>query len=156
LLFAKSERLRVGPGVRVFGNYAAGGDRPYTFGILTEAFALGEYGLPVSERMEVVLGARAGLALLLPGGALSEEINRLRTEGASVWKVPRVGWLLGLNAGTRRRMSERISLRADLGLQLERLYLFRTDQEVDGLHFQKNWTTQALRLGLTLGAEFAL
>jgi hypothetical protein len=157
LHFAKSERLRWGPGLRVFGNYAAGGNRSYSFGLLTEAFATGEYGLPVSERFEVVMAGRAGLALLVPGGAFSEEIRRLRAEGASgVWPVPRVGWLLGLSAGARRRMSERISLRADLGLNLERLYLFRTDQEVSGLHFQKNWTTQALRLGLTLGAEFAL
>ncbi|MBF5042931.1 MULTISPECIES: hypothetical protein [Myxococcaceae] len=156
LLFARSERLRFGPGVRVFGNYSAGGDRPFTFGVLTEALALAEYGLPVHGPYEAVLGARGGLAMLLPGGALADEINRLRTEGAGVWNVPRFGWTLGLSAGARRKMTERISLRADLGLQMERLYLFATDQEVEGLHFQKNWTTRTLRLGLTLGAEFAL
>jgi hypothetical protein len=156
LLFAKSERLRLGPGVRVFGNYAAGGDRAFGFGVLTEALALAEYGLPVYERFELVLGARGGIAVLLPGGGLSDEISRLRTEGAGVWNVPRFGWVGGLSAGGRRQMTERIALRADLGLQMERLYLFATDQEVEGLHFQKNWTTKALRLGFTLGAEFSL
>jgi hypothetical protein len=156
LLFARTERLRFGPGVRVFGNYAAGGDRPFTFGLLTEALALAEYGLPVHGPYEVVVGARGGLALLIPGGALSEEIHRLRTEGASVWNVPRMGWVGGLSVGGRRQMTQRILLRADLGLQLEKLYLFSTSQQIDGLQFQKDWHTQALRLGLTLGAEFSL
>jgi hypothetical protein len=156
LLFSGTQRLRLGPGVRVFGNYAAGGDRTFTFGVLTEALALAEYGLPVHGPYEVVFGARTGLALLIPGGGLSDEIHRLRTEGAGVWNVPRGGWVVGLNVGGRRAMTERISLRADFGLQLEKLYLFGTDQRVDGLQFQKSWDTQTLRLGLTLGAEFSL
>ncbi|QRK13432.1 hypothetical protein JQX13_02605 [Archangium violaceum] len=151
-----SERLRVGGGLRIFGNYAAGGGRQFGFGILNEVFASGEYGLPVADKTEVVFGGRAGLSFLVPGREFSAEIHRLQEQGVSVWSVPRVGWLLGPSVGGRRRMSERIWLRADVLAQVEQQYLFATSQEISGLDFNKNWSTMALRLGLSLGAEFSL
>ncbi len=151
-----SERLRVGAGLRIFGNYAAGGGRQFGFGLLNEVFVNGEYGLPVANKTELLLGGRAGLSFLVPGRELQEEIRRLQEQGVSVWSLPRVGWLAGPSVGGRRRMSERIWLRADLLAQVEQQYLFATSQEISGLRFTKNWSTLALRLGLTLGAEFAL
>jgi hypothetical protein len=155
-----SERLRIGAGVRVFGNYAAGGGRQFGFGLLNEAFVSGEYGLPVADKMELVLGGRAGLSFLVPTQTQEEnlagEIRRLQEQGVAVWSVPRVGWLAGPSVGARRRMSDRIWLRADLSGQLGQQYLFATSQEISGLRYTKNWSTLALRLGLNLGAEFAL
>jgi hypothetical protein len=155
-----SERLRVGAGLRIFGNYAAGGGRQFGFGLLNEAFVNGEYGLPVADKMEVVFGARAGLSFLVPTDSqeanLAGEIRRLQEQGVAVWSVPRVGWLLGPSVGARRRMSDRIWLRADVNGQIGQQYLFATSQEISGLRYTKNWSTLALRLGLNLGAEFAL
>ncbi|HLM44048.1 MAG TPA: hypothetical protein VK458_09280, partial [Myxococcaceae bacterium] len=155
-----SERLRVGAGLRIFGNYAAGGGRQFGFGLLNEAFVNGEYGLPVADKMEVVFGGRAGLSFLVPNESqeanLAGEIRRLQEQGVAVWSVPRVGWLLGPSVGARRRMSDRIWLRADLSGQIGQQYLFATSQEISGLRYTKNWSTLALRLGLNLGAEFAL
>jgi hypothetical protein len=151
-----SERLRVGAGLRIFGNYGAGGGRQFGFGLLNEVFVNGEYGLPVADKMEVVFGARAGLSFLVPNREFAAEIRRLQEQGVSVWNVPRVGWLLGPSVGARRRMSDRIWLRADLLGQAEQQYLFATSQEISGLRYTKTWSTLALRLGLTLGAEFAL
>ncbi|MDY7227299.1 hypothetical protein [Hyalangium rubrum] len=151
-----SDNARIGGGVRLFGNYGAGGDRTFGFGLLNQAFISGEYGLPVAQKMEAMFGIRGGLSLLVPGRQLSDEIHRLQDQGVDVWNVPRVGWLLGLSLGARRQMSERILLRADLGAQLEKLFLFSTSQEIDGLQFNKDWSTFGLRLGLTLGIEFAL
>ena len=145
----------MGAGIRVFGNYGAGGGRVFGFGVLNEAFVTGEYGLPIADKMEAVFGARGGIALLLPGKEFNEEINRLQQEGVDVWSVPRVGWLGGISVGTRRKMSKHILLRADLSGQLEKLFLFATSQDVKGLEFSKSWNTFGLRLGLTLGAEFA-
>lgn len=154
-----SERLRIGAGLRVFGNYAASNGR-FGFGLLNEAFVSGEYGLPVADRMELVLGGRAGLSFLVPTQTQEEnlagEIRRLQEQGVAVWSVPRVGWLAGPSVGARRRMSDRIWLRADLSGQLGQQYLFATSQEISGLRYTKNWSTLALRLGLNLGAEFAL
>ncbi len=155
-----SERLRIGAGLRIFGNYAAGGGRQFGFGLLNEAFVSGEYGLPVADKMEVVLGGRAGLSFLVPTDTqeenLSREIRRLQEQGVAVWSVPRVGWLAGPSVGARRRMSDRIWLRADVLGQIGQQYLFATSQEISGLRYTKNWSTLALRLGLNLGAEFAL
>lgn len=151
-----NERLRMGAGLRIFGNYGGGGGRDFGFGLLNEAFVTGEYGLPVADQMEVLFGARAGLAFLLPGRELEAEIRRLQEQGVGVWNVPRVGWLAGPSVGARRRMSDRIWLRADLAGQAEQLFLFATTQDISGFRFTKNWSTLGLRLGLTLGAEFAL
>jgi hypothetical protein len=151
-----SERVRVGAGLRIFGNYAAGGGQEFGFGLLNEVFVNGEYGLPVADKMELVLGGRAGLSFLIPGRKFQEEIRRLQEQGVSVWSVPRVGWLAGPSVGARRQMSERIWLRADLLAQAEQQYLFATSQEISGLRFTKTWSTLALRLGLNLGAEFSL
>ncbi|WP_224247357.1 hypothetical protein [Hyalangium gracile] len=150
------DRARIGGAVRLFGNYSAGGDRTFGFGLLGQALVTGEYGLPVANQLEVVFGARVGLALLLPGREFDQEIDRLQVQGVGVWSVPRTGWLGGLSAGVRRRMSEHILLRADLSGQLEKLYLFATNEDIEGLQFEKNWSTSGLRLGLTLGIEFAL
>lgn len=151
-----SEHARMGAGIRVFGNYGASGDRQFSFGFLSEAFVSGEYGLPIADRTEAMFGAHGGMAMLLPGKEFQAEIDRLRDQGVSAWSVPRFGWLGGISVGARRRMSEHILLRGDVSGQLERLFLFATYQEVKGLDFNKTWNTLGLRIGLTLGIEFAL
>lgn len=151
-----SERLRVGAGVRIFGNYAASGGQQYGFGILNEAFVSGEYGLPVADKTEVLFGGRAGFSFLIPGLEFAETIRNLQAQGVDVWSVPRVGWLVGPSLGARRQMSERIWLRADLLGQVGAQYLFATSQEISGFRYSKNWSTLGLRLGLSLGAEFSL
>ena len=110
----------------------------------------------MAERTELVLGGRVGLSVLVPGREFSEYIDQLQEQGINVWGVPRVGWLVGPGVGVRRRMSERIWLRADLLGQVGKQYLFATSQEISGLQYAKDWSTLALRLGLSLGAEFGL
>ncbi|HVG61879.1 MAG TPA: hypothetical protein VNA24_25175 [Hyalangium sp.] len=152
------ERARMGAGVRVFGNYGSGGEGQPEFGLglLNEVFVSGEYGLPIAAKTEAVFAARGGFALLVPGKQLSLEIQRLQEQDVDVWSVPRVGWLGGISVGARRRMGEHLLLRGDFSAQLQRLFLFATSQEIQGLDFNKNWNTFGLRLGFTLGAEFAL
>ncbi|WP_224372778.1 hypothetical protein [Hyalangium versicolor] len=151
-----SEHARMGAGIRVYGNYGVGGDRVFSFGTLSEGFVSGEYGLPIANRMEAMFGARGGLALLLPGKEFQAEIDRLQDQGVSAWSVPRVGWLAAISVGARRKMSDHILLRGDVSGQLERLFLFATNQDIKGNAFNKTWNTLGLRIGLTLGIEFAL
>jgi chemotaxis protein histidine kinase CheA len=151
-----SDRARLGGAVRLFGNYSAGGNRDFGFGLLNQAFVTGEYGLPVANRLEVVFGGRVGMSLLLPGRDFNREIDRLQLQGVDVWSVPRVGWLGGLSVGARRQMNEHIHLRADVSGQFDKTYLFATSQTIEGLQFSKSWSTNALRLGFTVGAEFSL
>ncbi|HYI00300.1 hypothetical protein [Hyalangium sp.] len=151
-----AERARIGGAVRLFGNYSASGNRQFGFGLLSQAFITGEYGLPVADKTEVMFGGRVGMSLLVPDRELSQEIDRLQVQGVGVWSVPRVGWLGGLSLGGRRKMSERIHLRADLSAQLDKTYLFATNETIEGLEFSKSWSTSALRFGFTVGAEFSL
>ncbi|HEX8699093.1 MAG TPA: hypothetical protein VF815_09680, partial [Myxococcaceae bacterium] len=144
-----SDRARIGGGLRLFGNYSRSGDVPFGFGLLNQAFITGEYGLPVGNQFEALFGVRGGLSLLFPGREFSAEINRLQDQGVDVWSVPRIGWLAGLSLGTRRQMTEHILLRADLAAQYEKLFLFATSQDIDGLQFNKDWTASGLRMGLT-------
>jgi hypothetical protein len=156
LRHASVERLRYGPALRVYGNYAASEGESFTFGPLFEGLLTGEYALPAFEKFDGIFGARAGLAVLVPGGDFETEITRLRREGVDVWDVPRAGFVAGLNVGTRRRMGENLWLRADLLWQYRQLFLFATDQNISGLRFRKNWSADGMTLGLNLGVELAL
>lgn len=151
-----SEHARMGAGLRVVGDYGASGDQVFSFGWLNEIFVSGEYGMPIADRTEAVFGARGGMALLLPGKQFQAEIDRLQDQGVDAWSVPRVGWLGAISVGARQRMGQHILLRGDVSAQLERLFLFATNQEIKGLDFNKTWNTLGLRIGLSLGIEFAL
>ena len=103
-----------------------------------------------------MFGARGGLALLVPGKEFSQEIHRLqqRTSTCGACRAW-AGWAASPWARGAGWASTCSCARMCLG-QLEKLYLFATSQEVKGLEFNKAWSTFGLRLGLTLGAEFAL
>ena len=156
LLFQARERFRAGPGLRIYGNYGSGNNPNFIFGFLAEALFMGEYSLHAIEKFDAIFGGRVGIPVLFPGGEFQQEITRLQSEGVGVWGLPRIGWLAGLSVGTRRQMSEKLWLRADLNGQYEQLFLFLTDENVDGLRFRKSWNTHSLRVGLTLAAELAL
>ena len=164
LLFRHDERLRYGPGLRAYGNYAASSGRNFVFGPLFEGYGMAEYSLPAIEKFEAVFSGRVGFALLIPGGDFGNEIKRLQDQGVGVWSIPRTGWLAGLGAGTRRKMADRLWLRLDLQAQYQQLFLFATDERIslptsagtEDIRFRKGWTAGGLRLGLALGVELSL
>jgi hypothetical protein len=155
LLAHRGGRFRLGPGLRIFGNYSAA-QPEFRFGFLTEAYAQGEYALPAFEQFEAVFGARLGVALLFPNGDFAEEIRRLQSNGVNVWSVPRVGWLGALSLGLRRPLGDRIALRFDVIGQMEQLFLFLHSQTVGDLRIRKAWNTYTLRLSFALGVELRL
>jgi hypothetical protein len=155
------ERVRVGPGVRILGTYGGGGGNAYRFGFLSELFALGEYAHPAFERFELVLGARAGVSVLVPTDEFAAEIRSEQQAGSGTWSTPRLGWLAAGSVGARRRMTENLSLRADFQGQLGALFLFATNETVRdvagdpslAVRYQKSWRADMRRLGFSLGAE---
>lgn len=155
-LFQAKEHVRAGPGLRVYGNYGSGDNPDFLFGFLSEAFLMGEYSLRAFEKVDAIFGGRAGLAVLFPGQKFGEEIARLQRDGVGVWSLPRLGWLAGFDLGARRKMIGQLSLRADVIGQYEQLFLFADDELVDGLRYQKHWSTHSIRLGLLIGVEVAL
>ncbi len=156
MLFQAKERFRAGPAVRVYGNYRARGNNDFHFGFLSEALFLGEYSLHAAEKFDAIFGFRLGVPVLFPGGDLRDEVNRLRRDDVSVSTLPRFGFLAGGTVGTRRKMTDKIWLRADLTGQYEQLILFTTNRVIDDLRFRKSWRTHSVRVGLQLGAELGL
>jgi hypothetical protein len=144
------EHFRFGPAVRFIGKY--GGDR-FTFGYLVDCLAIAEFSFHVVEQVEAIVGLRAGVSILFPGKDLSQEISRLRAQGAGVWNVPRVGGIGEVTVGARRKLLGSLYARLDANGQLGYQFVFSTDNVNNGLRFQKSWSNNIHRLGLTLALE---
>lgn len=170
-LKALTERTRAGGGLRYYGAYSGLNAReedrvddndealpPYELGTLLELYGQAEWGFPVSEkrRIDAVIGMQLGAQVLFPGGQFEEEIKRLQDQGAGVMSVPRVGLLFGPQVGARWRVLDRLSVRLDLGLRYNRLFLFDTEEEVNGVAFRKEWDLSVLRTEVGLGVEIHL
>ena len=145
--------LWLGPELRVMGPYTTDN---FDFGLLQELGGRIEWSLNFFEKFDFVLGGRLAMAILIPGGDFSDEIQRMQREGAGVWNIPRVGWTLGFSGGIRRQMAERFWLRLDIAPQLGRVYLFSSSNYVDQYRVRKYWTSEFTRLELGLSAEFKL
>jgi hypothetical protein len=168
-LFQMGDRIRAGSMIDYYGTYASltkcqenECDNPdfepdrFEFGKLVEFFGRFEYGIPMTESTELILGTVFGLPILFPGGDLEAEITSLREQGASVLNIPRIGYLVGPNLAGRWKYSEHLAVRADLMVKWEQMFLFRTSQSIDGISFRKNWTTGSLRYEIGVGIEVAL
>jgi hypothetical protein len=156
LSYPWGKRFRLGPGIRVLGIYSGAGQDAFEFGFLVEALLMGEVGIPLVEKWEMTLGGRLGLPVLFPRGDFGDEIRRLQVDRVGVWSLPRIGWIAGITAGAKRQMTERLWLRADLNGQLEQIFLFATDELIEGFAFRKNWSAHIVRVGLTVGLEVTL
>jgi hypothetical protein len=166
-----SDRMRAGGGIRYYGTYGGlpadeeartnddGSEvDPYVLGTLIEVYGQAEWILPVAEklRIDAVLGMQLGAQVLFPGGDFDEQITALQDQGAGVLGLPRVGVLFGPQVGARWRVMERLSIRLDVGLRYNRLFLFNTEEENDGIAFKKQWDLNVLRTDVGLGVEINL
>lgn len=161
-----SERFRIGGGIHYYGKYVAeqipeGGleedEDPETveFGTLVEMRARAEYLIPAGV-FQLALGAHVGIPVLFPNGEFQDEIERLQDQQASVWSVPRIGFLVGPQVSALYRYNEHLNFRLDFGVFWKRLFLFNTSQEVQGIPFKKTWTAKVLRTEISLGLEVDL
>jgi hypothetical protein len=155
-------RLRVGAVGRYFGSYdyrqrtGSKESEPLKLGTLFELAVQGEYLAALVPRLQLALGAQGGLAVLIPGGQFEEEIRTLRTQGASVWNVPRLGYLVGPRVGVRWAMADRLYLRGDLDLTWCQTFLYLTHDDVAGVDFEKRRRANVIRQTLGVSMEVAL
>lgn len=149
----------VGPGVDFIGNLRAvqleddgepAEEDPeyYSFGPLMEALAVGEWRVPLTEDYVLGLNGQLGIGALFPRGDFADEIEGLQDENVGVWDVPRLAGSVGAGAAFLWNIDDRISLRSDLRVQWQTIFLFRTTETVDNVSFRKQWTTDALRTRL--------
>ncbi len=154
------DRIRAGGELRYLGVYdyqpESGGDGVAELGHLVELVGRSEYVLPAATDIDLVLGAQAGLAVLFPGGDFEREIEALKQQGAGVWNVPRLGYLMGPQVGGRYRLSRRTTLRADLAVLWWQAFLFYENDAVAGVRFEKSRRANIVRLQLGVSLEVAL
>jgi hypothetical protein len=161
-LAALGQRMRVGVVGRYFGAYdyhqrmGASESETHKLGTLFELAVQAEYPVTVLPRVQMTFGAQGGLAVLFPGGQFEEEIRTLRRQGASVWNVPRLGYLVGPRIGVRWAMAERLYLRGDLDLTWCQTFLYLTHDDVAGVDFEKRRRANVIRQTLGVSVEVAL
>lgn len=162
-LGAWSDQLRIGGGIQYYGKYIGEivpeeeldeDEDPelFEFGTLLEVRALLEYLFPAGV-FDLGLGAVVGIPVLFPDGDFKDEIDRLQDQQASVWSLPRIGFLIGPRVTGIYHYSEYLSFRLDIGVIWERIWLFNTSEEVQGIPFSKTWTSKILRTEFALGLE---
>lgn len=161
----RGERLRFGAGLAYYGMYRAvideGDDTPdppnkYEFGRLMEFGGLAEYIVPITERIDLGIGAQAGLAVLFPDGDLQDEIDRLDDQNVGVWDLPRLGYYVAPTISPRWKLDDRLHLRADLSFKWERLHLFQIDETVDNVSYLREAKSNVMRTELLVGLEIKL
>lgn len=161
-----SQKLRAGGGLRYYGTYSLVDDvpedtpedeqpEPEEFGTWMELYGQVEWHTPLAMegKLELVLGAQLGATLLFPGGAFEAEIDRLKEQNVGVWSAPRLGFLFGPQVGVRYQLIELVAIRLDAGMRYNRVFLFSTAEEVDGIAFEKTWDLNILRYDANLGVE---
>lgn len=159
-----SERVRWGGGLRFYGSYEIvevpedddDEPDPFQLGKLTEFYVQAEWLIPFSDDKALILGGQAGPSVLFPDGEFQDTIDELEDQGVDVWNTPRVGFHVGPSVGARWELDDRLSVRSDLSIRYENLYLFAIDDDVDGVAYEKSWTTSTLRYELGFGMEIEL
>ena len=173
-LLTGSERMRYGGGPRYYGTYDVleplsreeqekleeEGEEdvrePFVFGRLFDVYGTLEWRLPVIPKLDVVLGTQVGVSVLMPSGDLEEVIEKEQDDGASVSGLPRLGLLFGPSLGAAYTiLPERLAVRLDLGARYNRMRLFRTEEEIDGVAYRLDWMLGILRYDAGLAVELS-
>ncbi len=159
-----SENIRWGGGLRYYGSYSiveipdqpnGNNDQidPYELGQLTDLYVQAEWLLHFGGNKALILGAQLGPSILSPDGEFHNAIKDLKDQGVNVWDTPRLGYNVAPQVGGLWQLDDRLSLRADLGVRYESLFLFAIDDNVDGVAFSKHWSTSTLRYEFGLSME---
>ena len=167
VLFPLSDRVRVGGGVRWFGNYETkdpdaeeedGRDvETYGYGTTFQLYGQGEYVVDLAGP-KLLLGAQAGLIVIVPGGDFQEQLESDEARGYDTNTLPRPGVFAGPLVGATYPLAKRLNLRADLGLQFARVWLQSSSAESQaaGLELTVDSHLVLTRLFLGLGIEVDL
>lgn len=160
------ESFLIGGGIDFIGNYRANvlndeGEpedpiEVYEFGSLLELLVHAEWGVEITEKIGLGLGAQAGIVGLFPRGDLREEILELQDQDVRTFMLPRLGWSIAPQISARYKFDDRLALRADVGVQWQSIWIFNTEQTVNDVAFRKEWTASTMRTRVGLALEVKL
>lgn len=157
------KRLRVGPGLAWYNAYTLmpddedNNDERYHVGQTFMLFAQGEFVLiDVASKMDVLLGLRTGGIVVFPGSDLQNELDVHESEGFDVWQTPRLGAMISPHIGFTWPLNNRLSARADIGMQFAKIWLYNAEAEAAGSLIELKKEILTTRTQVLLGLEFGL
>lgn len=157
--------LTIGVGLGFDGIYRAdmldasnfpGSTRIYELGPLFDLFATAEWRLPFAEGAEAGIGGRLGMSAVIPTGDLAAEIDDLRSRDFDVNGLPRFGWSFESYGVATRRLSSRLWLRTEVGIQWQTISLFRLQQTRGDSTYRRQWSTGTMRGRIGISVVFQL
>jgi len=127
------ERFRLG------GSFAYAGFQRYrmidsgnnkrTFGQRLILDFLMEGTVPIRPKLDLLVGGRVGMPILIPGGEFKEAIDIARRQRYTTHGGPRFGLRIGLDLDVRYKLSEVFALRFGAGYVYNRAFLLRARAE---------------------------
>lgn len=155
-----ADSMRVGGTFRYLSAYSfepddeESQDGKQELGELMEVAAKFEYALGLTDKIDAILGVEMGIAVLLAGGDLNDELNTLEGEGFNVWGTPRLGLLAGPELAIGYELSDWLSARAGVALLYNKFYLYDASTDDDIGEVSRTFTLMRLRTGVGLEARF--
>jgi hypothetical protein len=92
----------------------------------------------------------------VPGNTLQDKLDELEGSNFDVWQTPRLGAMISPHAGVLWPLNDRLSVRADLGVQFSKIWLYGTEAEAGQSLIELNSHLLTTRTQLLLGLEFSL
>lgn len=151
--------LRLGPGARYLSSYryseeADDSDTEVLLGRLFEFYVRGEFAISLPEEITLTPALEIGMPLLLPAGALQEDLNGFERLGFNVNDLPRIGVLVGAELSLRYPLTEWLFVRGGLGLQHDRIILYNAS--ADGGNGEVESDLAIMRVRVLAGVEAQL
>lgn len=105
------------------------GNAKRTFGQRLILDFLMEGAIPLRPKLDVLIGGRVGIPILIPGGDFKEAITVAMRQRYTTHGGPRFGLRLGLDFDVRYKISEVFALRFGAGYVYNRAFLLRARAE---------------------------
>lgn len=105
------------------------GNAKRTFGQRLILDFLMEGAIPIRPKLDVLIGGRVGIPILIPGGDFKEAITVAMRQRYTTHGGPRFGLRLGLDFDVRYKISEVFALRFGAGYVYNRAFLLRARAE---------------------------
>lgn len=155
LMFGIRDNMRLGGGFGWGGSLAVDPDNGDTVGMgqLLLLDVRLDILLPVKDDISIVLTPRLGASIIAPGDELREFINSSRNAGYNTWRGPRLGLMVGADAGVRWEAASWFALRGTLGYVWSWSPLLRSSAESNFASAEREWTLTTHRLRIAVGAE---
>lgn len=153
----------VTPGFRIGGSLAYSGfhelsvrdsNQSRSFGQRLALDFVGEGIIPVTDRMDLLLGGRVGTPILIPGGDFKDIITVAQNQLYRTNSGPRFGLRIGFDADVRIHLKPHFAVRAGLGYAWTRTWLMNSSVESESSSGRRKYSLTLSQVRLGAGLEW--